>query len=111
MPTAVLRVGGMHCASCVSHVEDALTKLEGVRSASVNLMTGKAVVEYDPERVSTVALSQAIDDAGYQAGIENTSVDSPQADGIHEADFKIFRDALRLVRKSHRAGPSQTAWN
>jgi len=69
--TAVLNVGGMHCASCVSHVENALQKLEGVRRASVNLMTEKAVVEYDPARVTTEALSHAVAAAGYQARVES----------------------------------------
>lgn len=83
--TAVLNVRGMHCASCVSHVEGALQKLEGVRDASVNLMTEKAVVQYDAARVTTDALSQAVASAGYQASLESTSSGSDsQAAGLQE---------------------------
>jgi Cu+-exporting ATPase len=39
-------VGGMTCASCVSHVEKALLEVKGVISAFVNLATEKATVEY-----------------------------------------------------------------
>ncbi len=39
-------IEGMSCASCVSKIERALADLSGVVSASVNLATGKAVVEY-----------------------------------------------------------------
>ena len=41
-----LNVGGMTCASCVSHVESALAKVPGVSTASANLATEKATVEY-----------------------------------------------------------------
>ncbi|MCW5719428.1 MAG: heavy-metal-associated domain-containing protein, partial [Bauldia sp.] len=39
-----LDVTGMHCASCVSAVEDALKAVPGVSAASVNLATGRATV-------------------------------------------------------------------
>ena len=34
-----LDIGGMTCASCVRHVEKALSRIDGVRSAEVNLAT------------------------------------------------------------------------
>jgi len=40
--TLELRIGGMHCASCVSRVEQALASVPGVREASVNLATERA---------------------------------------------------------------------
>ncbi len=59
-------VGGMTCAACVRRVERALTRQEGVVSASVNLATGKAHIEYQPRIVGTEALNTAIAGAGYQ---------------------------------------------
>ena len=48
-----LTIEGMHCAGCVSTVEKALQKVEGVRSAIVNLSLEKATVEgnTDAERL------------------------------------------------------------
>ena len=43
-----LPIGGMTCASCAGHVENALKKVPGVISADVNLATEKATVEYIP---------------------------------------------------------------
>jgi P-type Cu+ transporter len=43
-----LNIGGMTCASCVAHVEEALQEVPGVVNASVNLATEKATVEYAP---------------------------------------------------------------
>ncbi len=46
-------VQGLHCASCVGRVEAALLGLPGVLSASVNLATNRASVEYLPNEVRT----------------------------------------------------------
>ena len=58
-------VTGMTCASCVRRIEKALSKVDGVSSASVNLATEKATVRYDPSLATTDALAAAITRAGY----------------------------------------------
>ena len=52
-----LGVEGMTCASCSAAVERTLYSLEGVKSASVNIATNKAAVEYDAAVVSASQLS------------------------------------------------------
>ncbi|MBD3331931.1 hypothetical protein GF356_03695, partial [candidate division GN15 bacterium] len=42
-----LKIGGMHCAGCVSNIESAVGSLSGVKSCSVNLVTNAAAVTYD----------------------------------------------------------------
>ncbi len=61
-----MRIGGMSCAGCALKIEDALKKIEGVDSTSVNLATGKASVEYDPQKVKFSTIEEAIVNAGYQ---------------------------------------------
>ncbi len=56
----------MTCASCVRNVENALGKVAGVRSASVNFGTEQASVDYDAEVVSLDDLTRAIEGAGYK---------------------------------------------
>ena len=58
-------VGGMTCASCVRHVENALGGAGGVTSASVNLASGRATVEYIPGETAISDLRYAVEDAGY----------------------------------------------
>ena len=55
-----LAIDGMTCASCVRRVERALTKVEGVTSANVNLATERATVEFDPTSVSLDDLTSAV---------------------------------------------------
>jgi len=62
---AELKVSGMVCAACTAAIEKALTSLDGVVLAQVNLGTEIASVEYDPERLKLSDLEKAIRDTGY----------------------------------------------
>jgi P-type Cu+ transporter len=62
-----LPVRGMTCASCVNHVERALKGEPGVHSASVNLATEKANVQFDTTQTNPAALIKKVAEAGYQS--------------------------------------------
>jgi Cu+-exporting ATPase len=66
MNEVTLSIGGMSCASCVNTVEEAVNELDGVLSASVNLVTEKLTVRYDPQRVRVAQIKKAVVDAGYE---------------------------------------------
>ena len=70
----VLPVEGMTCAACVSHVEGALKEVAGVVSASVNLATEEAAVEFDGGRASLTDLIGAVDDSGYRTGLASITL-------------------------------------
>ncbi|OCL25085.1 heavy metal translocating P-type ATPase [Gilliamella sp. wkB171] len=59
-------VEDMSCASCVSRVEKALRKIDGVIDVSVNLATEKATVNAN-SNVKLDTLMSAVDNAGYHA--------------------------------------------
>ena len=40
------KIEGMSCAACVAHVEKATKKVDGVKAASVNLLTNSMEAEY-----------------------------------------------------------------
>lgn len=63
-------IQGMTCASCVSSVEKALTKVEGVEKAQVNLAEQSALVfaTQDSEDLHQ-AIVESVKQAGYQAEI------------------------------------------
>jgi len=65
--TVSLEIEGMTCASCVGRVEKALTKVEGVVSAQVNLATEVAQVRFATGIVGVDDLVAAVDRAGYRA--------------------------------------------
>ena len=61
---AYLLVGGMGCQNCAMRVRNGLLGLEGVIAAEVELGQGLAAAAYDPERVTTEDLIQAVSNAG-----------------------------------------------
>ena len=65
-------VEGMTCASCVARVEKALSRVEGVKEASVNLATKTATVAADPMKTGPEKLATAIRDSGYEVPARKT---------------------------------------
>ncbi|HBG74731.1 MAG: haloacid dehalogenase [Chloroflexi bacterium GWB2_49_20] len=70
-----LPISGMTCASCVSHVEDALKELPGVSNVVVNLATNKASLAYDPVRVKLTDMQRTVENAGYAISISEVTLD------------------------------------
>jgi Cu+-exporting ATPase len=62
----LIRISGMHCVSCAQTIEKALKKEDGIINANVNFATEKAVVEYDPAKVSLERIGEIIREAGYE---------------------------------------------
>ncbi len=60
-----LKVGGMSCSFCVASMTKALDRMEGVRSASVNLAHEEALVEYESDKVTPAQIKETILDLGY----------------------------------------------
>ncbi len=66
MATVTLTVQGMSCAACVARVERTLKQLDGVAGVHVNLLTGKAAVEYHPGGAGIAEMVKAVRDLGYE---------------------------------------------
>ena len=60
-----LKIEGMHCASCVSAVQQSLEELDGVREAGVNLATESAKVTYTGD-LTLQDFEKAVERAGYE---------------------------------------------
>jgi Cu+-exporting ATPase len=78
---STLAIGGMTCAACVMHVENALKRVPGVSGAVVNLATEKASVEFIPGVAAMDLFRQAVEQAGYR--VEDAAADSGDAGSDH----------------------------
>ena len=88
-------VTGMSCAACQARVEKAVSKLDGVTSCNVSLLTNTLAVEGD---VSAEAVMQAVENAGYGAapkGTGDTAGASGRAGGSLSAKLAAEEDALK----------------
>jgi len=65
-----LPVEGMTCASCVSHVEKALGKVDFVSEVNVNLATERASVSYNDAQGDIADLVEAVGETGYEIPVE-----------------------------------------
>ncbi len=64
MNRLVINISGMHCAACVSRVEQALRNAEGVTDASVNLILHRATVTANGSATEQ-SITAAVTGAGY----------------------------------------------
>jgi P-type Cu+ transporter len=86
-----LPVLGMTCAACQHHVESALQRTNGVKSAHVDLMANRASVVYDPQAASPEELVEAIRKAGYDAVLPRPGAPAEQAKGAASSnDIKAW---------------------
>jgi Cu+-exporting ATPase len=63
---AIIRIGGMTCASCAQTIENALKKTEGIVEANVNLASEKAVAVYDVQEIDYEGIKEVIEGTGYK---------------------------------------------
>ncbi len=91
-------IGGMHCASCVSRVENALSGVSGVQEARVNLATERATVMVEPGHTDPEQLVSAVANAGYSARRQTLSFGAQAAEQLRrERTEHIHYWSSRLV--------------
>lgn len=65
-----IQIGGMTCAACSQRVEKAVSKLNGVSSAFVNLASEKLAVEFDENTASLSDICKTVENAGYTCKVQ-----------------------------------------
>lgn len=60
------QVSGMTCASCAGSIQNALKKLDGVTSVSVNLASETLSIDYDSSVITREQISEVVDNLGYK---------------------------------------------
>ena len=63
----ILKISGMHCASCSAIIENALKKEGGIKSANVNFASEKLYLEFDSIEISIARIKKIIEKLGYGA--------------------------------------------
>lgn len=58
-------ISGMSCAACSASVQRVVSRLEGVESCDVNLITGKMTVSYDEQKTGQADFTRVVEKAGF----------------------------------------------
>lgn len=88
-------ITGMSCAACQAHVEKAVSKVPGVESVSVSLLTNSMGVEGS---ASSEAIIKAVEDAGYGAAVQGAEESQSSANSL-EAQEKALEDKESPILK------------
>ncbi|MFZ1709609.1 MAG: heavy metal translocating P-type ATPase, partial [Anaerolineae bacterium] len=90
-----LPITGMTCANCVGTVERNLKKLDGVQTASVNLSSERAAVEFDPAKLGLTDLIARVERAGYGVATGEADLIIKRLDDDNDA--RRLESALRKL--------------
>jgi len=96
MKTEKFDVTGMTCSSCVAHVEKSVTKLPGIKSVNVNLLTNSMSVSFDEQNLNIEKIENAVVDAGYEAHVRET-MDNLTVDSSSKVDYvKLEQTEMKM---------------
>ena len=82
-------VTGMTCSACSAHVEKAVKGTEGVRDASVNLLTGSMTAEFDEAVTDADKIIAAVVKAGYGAALDEAEEAPAKRQVSARADARV----------------------
>jgi len=95
MKTEKFEVIGMTCSACVAQVEKHITKLQGVKTVNVNLLTNSMTVDFDDTTLDVVSIEKTVESAGYEAHVKvvggNKKAVSPNIDFV-----KLEQDEMKM---------------
>lgn len=86
-------IENLRCASCVKFIEDELKSTHGVLSATVNIATQEAMVDYLPQNTTLAELNKAIETWGYtpRPATSDASVDKQE-----ESHAREYRRLMKM---------------
>ena len=89
-------VTGMSCAACSTRVEKAVSKVEGVTSCSVSLLTNSMGVE---GTASSEEIIKAVENAGYGASLKNGATENRKNAGMREQEEMLADKETPLLKR------------
>ncbi len=121
------KLSGVTCQACVRRIETKVSKLEGVKSAVVNLATEELTVEYDYERINKNEIEDEVKEIGYgieekieaselqvniegiscQACVANIERKVKKLDGVISAEVNLATNRGRFIYDSKRIKGSE----
>ena len=113
--TLRLSITGMHCAACSARTERVAKALDGVISAEVSLPGESGVFVYDPGKVTSQAIRQAIHEAGFGTAVVSRAAGQMEEQKLRsEAELAatkrrvvlawVFAAPLLVISMGHMVG-------
>lgn len=90
-----ITINGMTCASCSASIEDSIGKIDGIKSIKVNLIIGKAQVEYNTSKINTREILFRIKNLGFNAFL--TKDDSREIKVLEKLEIERKTLKIRVI--------------
>ena len=92
-------INGMDCASCALLIGKTVSKMPGVKKASVNYAAGRAQIEYDESAVTQKELVEKINSLGYSAvpGFDSEREKKIRESEIAELKWKLVAGVILSI--------------
>lgn len=108
-------IQGMHCASCVAHIEGDLKKKDGVKDARVNFATEQGSVEFDTSLISEDDIIRTVKKTGYTAVSIRDNTSEHEQHGTHsqedlkDSENKVDHSKMNHSKMNHGGGEDHSA--
>ena len=79
--TTTVAIEGMTCGACTSSVEGGFKDVSGVMQFNISLLAERAVILHNPDKISTSAIVETIEDRGFDAEIISSIEEGVQTSG------------------------------
>lgn len=91
-----ITINGMTCASCSSSIENKINSLDGIKYINVNLVTGKAKVEYNVEKINIRTILNEINHMGFDAFLTKENKQEKVIDKLMREKSTLFVKVIIL---------------
>ncbi|WP_433750517.1 heavy metal translocating P-type ATPase [Falsibacillus pallidus] len=88
---------GMTCAACSARIEKGLNRMDGIKTASVNLALETASIEYNPSQVTVQDMIQKVEKLGYEAKRKNEDTSETVDYRKEEMDRQMGKFIFSLI--------------
>ncbi len=89
---------GMSCASCQAHVDHAVSKLDGVKSCNVNLLTNSMEVDFDETKLNIEDIIKAVQKVGYDANLKDeNNVSKEISSSKKKKDYQLIKLIIAFI--------------
>ena len=88
-------ISGMSCAACSAKVESTVSRLPGIKTCQVNLLTNSMQVEYDTDLLSSKDITGAIERAGYGASLHGSLAKQGRREKASAAGLEKIEESVR----------------
>lgn len=92
-------VTGMGCAACSARIEKGISKMEGVESVNVNLLTNSMEVNFDENVLTSKAIMDEVSNLGYGAFEEGSKADDNGSNASQERRNIIDEEEAKLRKR------------